>query len=169
MKALPVLAAFVVFALPGAAYAQTAAPSASPNAQTQVHFTAHDVAQLLKAVQDAESSPAITISVIAKPASGMPAYDSIEHYAGIDATTHNPTIWMLSTISKDAASAKALAAAMELACMDSGFAGAQWKAVYDRVTQADANLPAGEANPYLNRLRLTTEIQSIVDSYAGQH
>ena len=169
MRALPILAAFLAVACTCGAQAQSVTPSPPPNAQKDVQFTARDVAQLLKATEDAETSPAITISVVGKPASEMPAYDSLVHYAGIDPATHNPTIWMLDKIPKDAASAKALRAAMELACMESGFAGSQWKTVYNKVAQADANLPPGEANRYFNRLKLTAEIQSIADSYVPQH
>jgi hypothetical protein len=144
------------------ASAQT--PSSPAPAAKAVTFTAHDVATLLQATKDAETSPKIHIEVVGKDASAMPSYDSLAHYAGIDGSG-SATIWMLKDIPKNNAAATALRAALELACMDTGFAGPLWKSIYDSAATADAALPASETNRYLNRLNLTAEIQKIVDSY----
>jgi hypothetical protein len=144
--------------------AQPAASPAATQSATDITFTAHDVAMLLKATQDAETSPKIRIDVIGKEPAQMPTYDAIVHYAGIDGSG-SAVIWMVKSPPKTKEAAAMLLAAMELACMDTGFAGTQWKAIYDKVAAADAALPATVANRYQNRLQLTQRIAEIIDSY----
>ncbi|HET6275496.1 MAG TPA: hypothetical protein VFE16_06120 [Candidatus Cybelea sp.] len=148
-------------ALQGAALAQS--PSPVPSAAS-VQFTAHDVATLLKATMDAVKSPDITINVVVKDAAAMPAYDPIFHFAGLNAKGA-ATIWVLTPVQKTEASANALRAATELACMATGFAGAFWKAIYSQVAAADAAQPADSPNPYKYRLALTARIQAIIDGF----
>lgn len=162
-------AAFFGAALLGLCAASASAQNAAgapPASAAKIQFTNGDVVTLLKSVEAADKSPDIFISVIAKAAADMPAYDSIVHYAGIDPKTHAAVIWMVRDISKTEDAARALRAAMELACMDTGFAGPQWKSIYDRLAGDDSALPVSETNRYANRLRLTAQIQSIVDHYA---
>jgi hypothetical protein len=163
MKSLALLAALCIV-LPATALAQSPAPAATDQASGEIQFTAHDVAALLKATKDAETSPNITINILGKDASEMPAYDPTVHFAGIDAKGA-ANIWMMKSPPKTEASAQALLAAMELACMATGYAGPQWKAIYDKVAGMDAALPANAPNPYTYRLALTKRIQSIIDSY----
>jgi len=94
----------------------------------------------------------------------MPPYDPLVHYAGI-VGSGSATIWIVKGISKNDAAAMAVRAALELACMDTGFAGTLWKSIYDSAAAADAALPASEPNRYLNRLNLTAQIQKIAASY----
>lgn len=154
-----VLSLALGIALPVPALAQLASPAP---AAANVQFTAHDVATLLKATMDAVKSTNITINVVLKDATAMPAYDPIFHFAGLDAKGA-ATIWVRAPVQKTEASANALRAATELACMATGFAGAFWKAIYDQVAAADAAQPADSPNPYTYRLGLTARIQAIID------
>jgi hypothetical protein len=121
---------------------------------------------LLKATKEAETSPNITVNVLEKDASDMPTYDATAHFAGVDPKSGAATIWLVKGAPKAPATAEALLSALELACMATGFAGPQWKAIYDQVAGLDAALPAGSPDPYKYRLALTARIRSIVDSYA---
>ena len=154
--------------VPAAALAQssTPAPTAQPGA---IEFTNHDLATLLKAVKDADTSPKIRIDVVGKAPSEMPDYDPIVHFAEGDASTAVATIWVMKAAPHTTTAANAFAAAMELACMSTGFAGPTWKTIYDQVAAMDAALPANSPNPYKYRLALTQKIQAIVDSYAQPH
>ena len=163
MRVILLLLALAVGAS-GTGFAQST--NSAPAAKSDViQFTAHDVAALLKAVQDADTSPKISIKVLGKTSSEMPAYDPLVHFADSDATSGAATVWMLSSITKTEAAARAFRAALELACMSTGFAGPLWKSIYDQVAAADAALPPNSPNPFQNRLALTQRIQSIVDSY----
>jgi hypothetical protein len=147
--------------------ATSPAPTSSSN---EVQFTGHDVATLLKATQDADTSPNITLRLLAKNPSEMPAYDPVAHFAGIDAASKAALIWMVQPYpSKTGDGAWALRSAMELACMATGFAGPRWKQIYDQLASQDAALPADAPNPYLNRLALTVRVRKIVESYLPQH
>ncbi len=164
MKLAALLLAFgIALGAPVLAQSPTAQPTAQP--ANDIQFTAHDVATLLKATQAVETSPNITIKIVGKSASDMPVYDPIAHFVGIDAT-NAATIWLVHSPERTPASAQALRAAVELACMGTGFAGPTWKAIYDQVAALDAALPANSPNPYKYRLALTQRIQTIVDSYA---
>lgn len=162
------LALAFAFQVPALAQSPPAPPPAAPSGAAgavQVQFTAHEVAALLKAVKDAEASPDVTINVAGKDAAEMPAYDPLVHFAGLDGKGA-ATIWMSRTLQpKTKAAADALFAAMELACMATGFAGPHWKTIYDQVAAADSAQPANGSNPYRYRLALTARIQAIVDSY----
>ena len=154
--------------VPGAATAQSATPS--PAAQPgDIQFTNHDLATLLKAVKDADTSPKIRINVIGKAPSEMPEYDPIVHFADGDASTGLATIWLMKSAPQTPTAAHAFNAAMELACMSTGFAGPTWKTIYDQVAAMDAALPPNSPNPYKYRLALTQKIQAILDSYAQPH
>ncbi len=152
-------------ALLAPARAQSPAPSPAVASPQEIQFTNHDVAALLRATQDAESSPNITIDVTGKDASEMPPYDPVAHFVGVDATSGAATIWMLKSAPKTQASALSLRAAVELACMATGFAGPLWKSIYTQAAGWDAALPPNAPNPYKYRLALTTRIQAIVDTY----
>lgn len=116
------------------AQSATSVPAASPSpsgparSSSDIQFTAHDLAALLTATQSAEKSPDITINVVGKDALDMPTYDPIVHFVGVD-TKDAATIWMMKSPPKTQSSARALLAAMELACMATGFAGSNWKAI----------------------------------------
>lgn len=176
----------VLFAFPAApAFAQTAGPSGasampSPTASSgpaassapgsvDVHFTAADLAVLLKATQDAQTSPKITINLDGKTAWEMPVYDPIVHFVGVDPSNGAATIWMMKSPPKTKDAADSLLAALELACMATGFAGPQWKSIYDRLAAMDAALPTSAPNPYVYRLTLTRRIQKIIDNYNAHH
>ena len=96
----------------------------------------------------------------------MPPYDPFVHFVGVDAKSGAATIWMMKSPPKTSATSQALLAAMELSCMATGFAGPQWKAIYDRVAAWDGALAGTAPNPYRYRLALTARIQAIIDSYA---
>lgn len=168
MKILPELirsvAAILFSAVTFASYqasacAQTASPFPLYPQSFQLRFKPNDLAKLLQATKDIESSPNVKLLVIRKAPADMPIYDPLFHYAGIDPTTHNPLIWMSSTVGKHQADSEAKLAALDLACMDSGLAGPWWKGVYDLAASYDAHLPATEANRYLMRLRITALVQ----------
>lgn len=165
MKSIVLLMALSI-ALLNPALAQS--PTASPAAESSkdIQFTAHDVATLLKATKDAATSPNVTIDIVGKDASDMPTYDPIVHFVGVVTKSGAATIWIMKSPPKTPAAAQSLRAAMELACMATGFAGPQWKAIYDQVAAWDTALPANAPNPYKYRLALTQRIQTIVDSYA---
>lgn len=161
MKPLLLTLAFAVaFQTSGLAQSPPPAPAAG-----SVQFTAHDVAALLKATMNAVNSPNITINMALRKPSDMPPYDPTFHFVGLDAKG-TATIWAVEPVEKTQASANALRAATELACMATGFAGPLWKSIYEQVAAADAGQPAGSPNPYRNRLALTARIQAIIDSYA---
>lgn len=165
MKSVASLIALFAFAaLP--ALAQS--PSPTPGS-VDVQFTARDLATLLKATQDAQTSPKITIKVDGKDAWDMPVYDPIVHFVGIDPSSGAATIWMLKSPPKTKDAADSLLAAMELACMATGFAGPQWKSIYDRLAAMDAALPSDAPNPYAYRLTLTRRIQRVIDNYKAAH
>jgi len=180
MKAVALLVAVFGFSAPPAAaqITTTPAPSASPAASSpgrasspgtvDVHFTAGDLATLLKATQDAQTSAQITINIDGKEAWDMPVYDPIAHFVGVDASNGAATIWMLKSPPKNKDATDSLLAAMELACMATGFAGPRWKSIYDRLAAMDAALPSGVPNPYVYRLTLTRRIQKIIDNYKAQ-
>ena len=154
------------YAFAAPALAQSTANPSGTSSPADIQFTAHDIATLLKATKDADTSPNIDIKVLGKDPSEMPAYDPIVHFAGVDGTSGVVTIWIVKSAPKTPSSAKAFLAAMELACMATGFAGPQWKAIYDQLAALDAALPPNDPNPYKYRLALTARIQTIVDSYA---
>jgi hypothetical protein len=152
----------------------TSSAAASPAPQApdanQITFSAHDVATLIRATEDAEKSPKITLQLRAKGPAEMPAYDPVAHFAGIDPASKEALIWMVQPYpAKTADGAWALRSALELACMATGFAGPQWKAIYDRLAAEDAALPADTPNPYKNRLSLTAQVRKIFESYLPQH
>lgn len=168
MKSVASLIALLMFSvLP--ALAQTS-PSPAPTPGTvDVQFTAKDLATLLKAAQDAQSSPNISVKVDAKDAWDMPVYDPIVHFVGVDPSTGAATIWMLKSPPKTKDAADSLLAALELACMATGFAGPKWKSIYDNLAAMDAGLPSGAPNPYAYRLTLTRRIQRLIDNYKAAH
>ena len=153
--ALLVAALFVLIG--STARAQDTSP-----APTSFRFTHEDISQLLKAVDDADKSPDITINVLAKAPGEMRAYDSIVHYAGIDTTNHEPTIWISNSLQKGAQATTAWHSVMLFAVMDSGFAGKQWKALYDELAARDAAQPAGTDNPYRFRLQFTIQLHWLI-------
>lgn len=147
--------------------ATSPAPTSNSN---EVEFTGHDVATLLKATQEADTSPNITLRLLSKSPSEMPAYDPIAHFAGIDAASKAGLIWMVHPYpAKTGDGAWALRSALELACMATGFAGPHWKQIYDQLAAQDAAQPADAPNPYLNRLAVTVRVRKIVESYLPQH
>lgn len=172
MKSVASLIALLVFsALPALAQSTPApaAPAVPTPGSVDIQFSARDLATLLKATQDAQTSPKITINVDAKDAWDMPVYDPIVHFVGVDASSGAATIWMLKSPPKTKDAADSLLAALELACMATGFAGPQWKSIYDRLAAMDATLPPGAPNPYAYRLTLTRRIQRVIDNYKAAH
>jgi hypothetical protein len=163
-----VIFVFAATAFAGRADAQLAPSPAASQSPSDISFTNHDVAMLLKATQDAQTSPKIRVDVLGKEPSQMPAYDNIVHYAGVDAGSGSAVIWIVHSPPKTKEATAAFLSAMELACMDTGFAGPQWKAIFDKVAAMDAALPAAVANRYQERLRLTARIQEIIDSYTSK-
>ncbi|MBV9333690.1 MAG: hypothetical protein JO146_06760 [Candidatus Eremiobacteraeota bacterium] len=167
---LPALAQSSPAPAPSTTPIASPSPAASPKpVSVDVHFTARDLAALLKATQDAQTSSNVTININSKEAWDMPVYDPIVHFAGVDASSGAATIWILKSPPKTKDAADSLLAALELACMATGFAGPQWKSIYDSLAAADAALPAGAPNPYVYRLTLTRRIQTIIDKYKTQH
>ncbi|HMF27643.1 MAG TPA: hypothetical protein VKE42_02665 [Candidatus Cybelea sp.] len=155
-------------AAPSPSPTASSAPASSPGS-VDVHFNARDLAALLKATQDVQTSSKITINVDSKDAWDMPVYDPIVHFVGVDASSGAATIWIMKSPPKTKDASDSLLGALELACMATGFAGPQWKSIYDRLAAADATLPSGAPNPYVYRLTLTHRIQKIIDNYKAQH
>lgn len=158
-----------VHQLTEAASAPVASPAPQASDANQITFSARDVAALIQATEDSEKSPKITLQLRAKTPAEMPAYDPVAHFAGIDPTSKEALIWMVQPYPKTPDGAWALRSALELACMATGFAGPQWKQIYDRLAAEDEALPADAQNPYQNRLALTAQVRKIFESYTPQH
>jgi hypothetical protein len=133
-----------------------------------VTFGGPEAVVLLKAVDSIDTSPDITINIVGKDPGEMPKFDPFFHYAGLDPkNAKRAIIWMSHAVpdKPTADIANQLRAAEELACMDTGFAGPKWKAVYDYLASLDAKLPPDARDPYRARHDLTTQIQKIIDSH----
>jgi hypothetical protein len=139
----------------------------SAGSAADVSFSGHDIADLLMAVHNVDTSDNILLNVMSKAPADMPIYDPFAHYAGLvpSGKPGEATLWLVKNIDmKNRAAGPAFRAAMELACMDTGDAGSKWKAIYDAAAAADANLSASQADRYFNRHMLTTAIQTAVDN-----
>ncbi|HVS45471.1 MAG TPA: hypothetical protein VMS32_02280 [Verrucomicrobiae bacterium] len=130
-------------------------------------FTGPEIAQLLKATQDIDTSPDIDLDVVAKTSAQMPSYDPIIHYVGLvpNGKPHEATLWMLENFDGTTpAGSKAFRGGLELACMDTGDAGPKWKALYDQMAAADDKLDPTVGDRYYNRHFILTGIQNLIDN-----
>jgi len=151
------LAAFLALASPCGA--QTPPPGT-------LSFTNDDLVTLVRAVHAADTAPAseISVTVSTHSAGEMPSYDPIAHYNGLDAgQAHSASVWVVGNPPASEIG-DALLGAIELACMDTGFAGTKWKAIYDQVAVVDAALPASVADRYENRHLLLQRIAQALHS-----
>ena len=147
-----------------AAIATVAAAQVSTPVPPVFEFTRADVRALAQAIQNVQTAPAseIDLTISALPVAQMPGYDPIAHYAGLKpGSPHSATIDIRDGASQ-ADVRVPLLAALELACMDTGFAGARWKMIYDEAAAADAALPAGASDPWANRHALVAKIQQML-------
>lgn len=130
------------------------APPASSTTSPPWQITNDDLVVLFKAYAFELSPNSGKVVVEMVNASRMPAYDPITYYAGIQ-SDGKPHILATSTPPKEKAALQdAISRAMILAVMDDGEAGAKWKSIYDLAAKADAALPAGSPDPYMNRREL---------------
>jgi hypothetical protein len=123
------------------------------------------------AIKNSASAPAsqIYISISKLSAAQMPSYDPIAHYVGLTSgQPHSASIWLLESASQPDMG-PALFGALALACMDTGFAGAKWKAIYDTVAAADAALPSTVVDRYRNRHLLLQKIQAVLKRAVRTH
>jgi hypothetical protein len=133
---------------------------------TDLSFSGPDIAQLLQAVEASEKSPDIHLTINLAAAKDMPAYDAVVHYAGLNpgGKPNEATIMVAQPMDpKSDAFATGFTTALRLACMDTGFAGPKWKAIYDMAAAADAKLNPSEPDRYYNRHLITSAIQTEID------
>jgi hypothetical protein len=137
--------------------------------QNSNSFSASDVHTLLTAVSCELSPQCKHIEVTFVSPSHMPAYDPLVHYVGLASDPQTAVVWVSQAATdqpaQSAAMKKALLGAMLLACMDDGEAGTTWKNIYNSAAAADATLPAGSPDPYLNRHKLVEAIEVAVGSH----
>lgn len=130
-----------------------------------------EVQELLAAVAR-ELSPGVAgVTPELQPASSLPPYDALVHYAGWNVNPKFPNQGYVlvnrdyenshgGSITKDAPLLQAYLEAFVLATCDSGHAGATWKERYDSAAAADKALPATIADRYQNRHALAKPIAS---------
>jgi len=155
MRRLIAIAFAVALLLPSAGFA------------ADLTFGGPEIAQLLRAVEASEKSPDIKLTIKLVAAKDMPAYDATVHYAGLNpgGKPDEATILVAQPMDpKSDAFGSGFQTALRLACMDTGFAGPKWKAIYDAAAAADATLNASEADRYYNRHLITTAIQNAIDA-----
>jgi hypothetical protein len=128
-----------------------------------------EVQELLTAVAR-ELTPGVEgITADLEPASALPAYDPLVHYAGWNVNPKYPNQGYVAvnkdyqashggSITKDPAMLQAYLEAFVLATCDGGRAGATWKARYDSAAAADKILPASVTDRYQNRHALAAPI-----------
>lgn len=97
----------------------------------------------------------------------MPAFDPIFHYAGIGSLPDNPAAPVVVGCDSKSASQDviehALGRAMLLAEMDDGEAGPKMKSLFDAASAKDSAMPAGSADPDLNRHALADAFSFLTD------
>lgn len=133
-----------------------------------VSFEAADVAKLLGGVKAAFSPTdhSVHIALSLKPAGDMPAYDPQWHYVGAQRLPDGtPSIdgWVLATLPQDQLTSAFEAIAL-LGLADSGYAGPNWKALYDRFAAEDAALGPTATDPFVNRRKFADQLVKLFQS-----
>jgi len=127
-------------------------------------FSSSEKQALLTSVHKLLSPDDPTVLVSFMPADKMPSYDPDIHYAGLDPQNPHAAIVWVSEKAKQNVSSNMLAGPFALAAMETGSAGTAWKQVYDRVARADAQLPAGASDSYVNRHALEAAVETFLTS-----
>ena len=108
----------------------------------------------------------VPIVVSIKKASEMPSYDRQYHYAGIGLDAKGAKafhVWINGDLgAKD--QENAISAAFLLVITDGGFAGTDFKSLYDIYAKKDSLLPAGAPDPFLNRHRFAAALVNQLNS-----
>jgi hypothetical protein len=135
----------------------------------QASYTAADVTQLVQAVNGIPTNHTFLMALEVSPASALPAWDSVAHYAGPQTLPDGRTGYFVLVNEKYAAAlhdvahaehsiAAAIASAVFLAAMDGGIAGTKWKTLYATAAAADARLSSDASDLYANRHTLANEL-----------
>jgi hypothetical protein len=133
-----------------------AAGSATSSSQIDgVTITKADLTQLFEAMHHAlaNGDTAIPLVVHVKPAAEMPKYDPEAHYVGTDTTQTPPviTVWVNGSDLKSDTMQDAMAESMLLGIMDAGYAGPNFKKLYDSYAAKDTAAGASAPDPFANR------------------
>lgn len=132
-------------------------------------YSTTDIAQLVQAVNGIPTNHAFLMALEVSPASTLPAWDPVAHYAGPQVLPDGRTGYFVLVNENDAGAlhdvahaehsvAAAIASAVFLAAMDGGIAGTKWKALYDTAAAADARLPSDASDQYANRHALANQL-----------
>jgi len=162
MRIAAVVVAFLMF-LPSASKADAPA------------YGDADIQQLVQAVLAIPVDHQFLLALETRPASEIPSWDPIAHYAGRFQVPDGRTAYAVfvdarygSALSDlghaDHAVGAAVATAVFLAVIDAGRAGPKWKSWYDKAAASDSALPASVADRYANRRAL---VAALADSKAA--
>ncbi len=147
----------------------SSAPAAADSVQIEgVTITPNDVQQLLAALHTAlqPNDNTIPIHVSVKKPSEMPSYDPQSHYAGTGKDSNGARtflVWINGGL-KGKDMQDAIMSAFVLAVTDGGYAGPDFKKLYDVFAQEDAQLPAAAPDPLSNRHRFATALVKQINS-----
>jgi len=168
MRLINLAAAFLGSALLGM-FACPSAHAASGSVQIEgITITAQDLDQLLSAMHQALQPNDMTIPIVisVKKPPEMPTYDPLSHYAGIGVDSKGAKalqVWINADMSsKD--QQNAIMAAFFLAITDGGFAGTDFKSLYDIYAKKDSLLPAGAPDPFLYRHKFAAALVKQLNS-----
>src|ERR1700687_1567598 len=136
---------------------------------SQAAYSTSDVAQLVQAVIGIPTNHAFLMGLEVSPASTLPTWDPIAHYAGPQQLPGGRTAYLVLVSEQYAGAthdvahadhrvAAAIASAVFLAAMDGGIAGSQWKSLYDGAAAADALLASNAPDRYAHRHALADHL-----------
>ena len=147
----------VIVALITAATLLTDPSDPNPNSTIVLDGTTVTVAQmkvLFDAFQSSRTSDGIEIRFDSKTPDAMPSYDPRWHYAGstVDAKgVIHSEVWISKSVTSTHEAVVDVAAGINMAIMDSGFAGTYWKSFYDAEALKDKNDASRTGNPLFHR------------------
>ncbi|HEY7981077.1 MAG TPA: hypothetical protein VID19_06305 [Candidatus Eremiobacteraceae bacterium] len=160
---------FIIVLIATLAATQTPAAALDSSAAAHAGYTTSDIAQLVQAVIGIPKNHAFLMALEVSPASALPAWDSIAHYAGPQQLPDGRTAYFVLVNEQYAAAmhdvahadhsvAMAIASAVMLSAMDGAIAGPKWKSLYDAAASADSLLGADAPDRYLNRHALANPL-----------
>ncbi|HET9343475.1 MAG TPA: hypothetical protein VFO25_11240 [Candidatus Eremiobacteraceae bacterium] len=141
----------------------------SPSSAGAPAYSDADVQQLVQAVLAIPVDHQFLLALETQPASDMPPWDHLAHYAGPVKIPDGRTAYAVVVDDQyasaltdlghaDHAVGAAVTAAVFLAVIDAGRAGPKWKSWYDKAAAADAALPGSVADRYTNRHALVAAL-----------
>jgi hypothetical protein len=136
-------------------------------AGTKLDVTDDEITALSKALifELGPGNGNVIISV--QPCDKMPASDPFSYYAGIGSIADHPDSPVVIACAPHTTDQNdvddAFGRSMLLAVMDDGEAGPKWKSLFDAARAKDSGLPAGAADPYLNRRALVEAVSFLID------